>query len=98
MSVDALFNSPERQELRATVRRFVQREVLPHLTEWERAGELPRSLHRRAAELGLLGIGFDEAVGGSMLLRLQHRELPLRGDQRIDQAGVRQPGRIQRIQ
>jgi len=65
VSVDAAFNTPERQELRATVRRFVQREVLPHLAQWERAGELPRSLHRRAAELGLLGIGFDEAVGGS---------------------------------
>ncbi len=65
MSIDDAFNTPERQELRATVRRFVQREVVPHLADWERAGELPRSLHRRAAELGLLGIGFDEAVGGS---------------------------------
>jgi len=65
VSIDDAFNTPERQELRATVRRFVQREVVPHLADWERAGELPRSLHRRAAELGLLGIGFDEAVGGS---------------------------------
>jgi len=65
VSIDDAFNTPERQELRATVRRFVQREVVPHLADWERVGELPRSLHRRAAELGLLGIGFDEAVGGS---------------------------------
>jgi acyl-CoA dehydrogenase len=42
----------------------VDREVLPHLTEWERDGEIPRSLHRAAAEIGLLGAPFPEAVGG----------------------------------
>lgn len=54
----------ERHELRATVRRFVETEVLPYLDDWERAGELPRTLHERAAELGLLGAGFPEEVGG----------------------------------
>lgn len=52
-------------ELRELVRRFVQREVVPHLDAWERAGEVPRSLHAKAAELGLLGIGFPESAGGS---------------------------------
>ncbi|SOD72618.1 acyl-CoA dehydrogenase [Jatrophihabitans sp. GAS493] len=51
--------------LRQSVSGFMRRDVLPFQDEWERAGELPRSLHRRAAELGLLGIGFDESVGGS---------------------------------
>ncbi|WP_137812309.1 acyl-CoA dehydrogenase family protein [Gandjariella thermophila] len=60
----AVFDTPERRQLRATVRRFVEREVRPHLEEWERAGELPRELHRRTAEVGLLGVGFPEAVGG----------------------------------
>lgn len=59
------FTTPERRELRSTVRRFVVTEVIPHLSDWERAGELPRSLHTRAAELGLLGLGFAEEVGGS---------------------------------
>ena len=58
------FATPERRALRETVRRFVHSEVLPHLDEWERAGEVPRSLHRRAGELGLLGAAFPEAVGG----------------------------------
>ena len=49
------FATPERQALRDTVRRFVTGDVLPHLPQWEREGELPRSLSRRAAELGLLG-------------------------------------------
>lgn len=58
------FATPERRALREAVRRFVHSEVLPHLDEWERAGEVPRSLHRRAGELGLLGAAFPEAVGG----------------------------------
>jgi acyl-CoA dehydrogenase len=60
-----LFETPERKDLRATVRRFTEREVVPHLDDWERAGEVPRDLHRAAAKLGLLGIGFAEEVGGS---------------------------------
>jgi acyl-CoA dehydrogenase len=59
-----VWDTPERQELRKTVRSFVERQILPHLDEWERDGELPRALHREAAELGLLGAGFPESVGG----------------------------------
>jgi acyl-CoA dehydrogenase len=58
------FTTPERRALRDTVRRFVTREVLPELAGWEAAGQVPRSLHLRAAELGLLGVAFDEQVGG----------------------------------
>ena len=58
------FTTPERTALRETVRRFVEAEVLPHLDEWERAGELPRDLHRRAGTIGLLGVAFPESVGG----------------------------------
>jgi acyl-CoA dehydrogenase len=59
------FDTAERRALRELTRSFVVREVLPHLDAWERAGALPRDLHRRAAEVGLLGIGFPEALGGS---------------------------------
>jgi acyl-CoA dehydrogenase len=69
MTVDPAFPDPfrteERRALRAVVRRFVEQEVLPDLAAWERAGELPRSLHERAAAAGLLGIGFPESVGGA---------------------------------
>lgn len=59
-----LFRTPERRQLRQTVRRFVETEVLPHLDTWEREGELPRELHRKAGEIGLLGVPFPENVGG----------------------------------
>jgi acyl-CoA dehydrogenase len=57
-------DTPERRALRGNVRRFVEREVLPHQDEWERAGELPRDLHRTAAQAGLLGISYPEWAGG----------------------------------
>jgi acyl-CoA dehydrogenase len=53
-----------RTELRDMVRRFTEREVVPHLADWERAGEVPRSLHRTAGQLGLLGAGFPAELGG----------------------------------
>jgi acyl-CoA dehydrogenase len=59
-----MWHTPERDQLRKTVRAFVEREVLPHIDQWERVGELPRDLHRRAGQAGLLGAGFPEAVGG----------------------------------
>ncbi|OBA89739.1 acyl-CoA dehydrogenase [Mycobacteriaceae bacterium 1482268.1] len=62
--MSSIWHTPERDELRKTVRAFAEREVLPHVDEWERSGMLPRELHRKAAEAGLLGAGFPEAVGG----------------------------------
>lgn len=60
-----LDTTEERAALAATATRFTEREVVPHLQEWEDAGEVPRALHRTAGALGLLGVGFAEEVGGS---------------------------------
>jgi alkylation response protein AidB-like acyl-CoA dehydrogenase len=54
----------EHSDLRATVRRFVDTEVRPHVDEWERAG-LPDALFRRCGELGFFGLHYPVAVGGS---------------------------------
>jgi acyl-CoA dehydrogenase len=58
------FGTPEREALRDTVRRFVRTDVRPYQDAWERAGELPRSLHEKAGTLGLIGVSYPEAVGG----------------------------------
>jgi acyl-CoA dehydrogenase len=60
----SIWHTPEREQLRKSVRAFTEREVLPHVDEWERVGELPRDLHRKAGEAGLLGAGMPESVGG----------------------------------
>ncbi|XOZ33028.1 acyl-CoA dehydrogenase family protein [Halomonadaceae bacterium KBTZ08] len=53
------------EQARQTALRFVEREVLPHIDEWEEAGEFPRALYRKAAEAGLLGVGYPETLGGT---------------------------------
>lgn len=47
-----------------SVRRFIETEVDPHIDRWERDGELPRELHRKAAAAGILGLGYPEEYGG----------------------------------
>ena len=54
----------EHEAFRAQVRRFVEKECVPYIEQWEAAEELPRELHKKAAEAGLLGIGYPEDCGG----------------------------------
>ena len=49
----------EHEELRETVRRFVQKEIAPNVDEWEAAREFPRDLYNRCAE----GLGLAERGG-----------------------------------
>ena len=56
---------PEHEAFRDGVRAFVEREIAPHVAAWDEAESFPRALYRRAAEVGLLGIGYPEALGGT---------------------------------
>jgi acyl-CoA dehydrogenase len=58
------FYDETHQAVAESVRAFVSREVEPHIDQWERDGELPRDLHRKAAEAGVLGLGYPEEFGG----------------------------------
>lgn len=64
MSTDP-FLTAERRALANTVRDFTTSNIADDVADWERLGELPLSLQQQAADLGLLGIGFDESMGGS---------------------------------
>ena len=55
----------EHEELRRTVRNFVQKEINPHVEEWEAAGRFPiHELFRKMGDLGLLGVTKPEEFGG----------------------------------
>lgn len=58
------FVTADHETFRQQARRFVDEEIVPHVDRWEAARELPRELHRKAADAGLLQIGFPEAYGG----------------------------------
>jgi len=49
---------------RRELRRFIAREIMPHVEEWEEAGEIPLSLYKKASDFGLLRMGYPEAYGG----------------------------------
>jgi len=61
-----IFNE-EHEAFRRSIRRFVDAEIKPHIEEWEEAGEIPRSLYKKAGELGYLGIRYPTDYGGSGL-------------------------------
>ena len=60
--------TPEHEELKRTIERFVEQELNPHVDEWEEAGIFPaHDVFRKLAELGLLGLTKPEAYGGAAL-------------------------------
>ncbi len=55
----------EHNEIRRTVKNFIDNEINPHIEEWEKAGEYPiRELFKKMGQLGLLGIHKPEKYGG----------------------------------
>ena len=58
------FNA-EHADYRAALRDFVAREITPFVNEWDEAETFPRDLYQRIARLGVLGIGYPEALGGT---------------------------------
>ena len=59
------FSAEERRALVETVERFAREAVAPNVTAWDEAGEFPRELYRQAGDLGLLGLGYPAALGGT---------------------------------
>lgn len=55
----------DHEELRHNVRSFVERELLPHTTEWEAQEYMPREVMARVGELGFYGMKYPESLGGS---------------------------------
>jgi len=58
----------EHEEIRRTLRRFIDEEINPHVDEWEAAEMFPaREVFGRLGALGLLGLTKPEAYGGAGL-------------------------------
>jgi len=58
-----IFNE-QHEMFRQAVRSFVQKEVEPHVDQWEEAGQIPKSIWPRMGALGFLGVEYDEKYGG----------------------------------
>lgn len=64
MTISSPFYNKDHDDFRSQARRFVEKEISPHVERWESDGQIPRELHLKAAEAGLLQIGFPDHCGG----------------------------------
>ena len=58
------YYTPAHREFRAMLRKWVDEHIAPFVDEWDEAGSFPRELYRKAADIGLIGMGFPEEFGG----------------------------------
>lgn len=63
--MDHLLLTEEEHLLRAAVREFADKVLAPRASAYDRSGEFPADNVEGLAELGLFGLGIDEAYGGS---------------------------------
>ena len=59
--------TPEQLQIRDSTRRFAESEMRPFISEWEVAGETPRALFQKMADIGLMGMTADRQYGGGGL-------------------------------
>lgn len=58
------FMGETHQAWRDSLRRFIERELMPFVTEWDEAEHVPREVFKKAGAFGLLGAGYPEQYGG----------------------------------
>lgn len=56
--------TPEHEEWRTQLRKFIDAEIMPYAEDWDEAGHIPIELWPKAAAVGLLGMGYPEEFGG----------------------------------
>ncbi|MBL4671039.1 MAG: acyl-CoA dehydrogenase family protein [Arenicella sp.] len=54
----------EHEEWRYSLRKFLDKEVAPYMDEWDEAGKIPDFMWAKAADFGLLQLGYPEEYGG----------------------------------
>lgn len=64
MQLNPIYYNEQHIAFADNVRRFVQKEMAPFVNEWDEVETFPRDLYKKAAEIGLLGLGFSEEYGG----------------------------------
>src|SRR5699024_7948802 len=55
----------EQKLLRQTVRNFVDKEIMPNMSQWDRDGTFDPEVIEKLADLGLMGVCIPEKYGGS---------------------------------
>jgi alkylation response protein AidB-like acyl-CoA dehydrogenase len=57
--------TPDQREVGALAREIAEREIAPHIAEWDRAHHFPRDLYTKLNAAGLMGLTVEERYGGA---------------------------------
>jgi acyl-CoA dehydrogenase len=55
----------DHESFRQLARDFIEKDVVPHYPEWEKAGRMPRDVFKQMGALGMLGMAIPEEYGGA---------------------------------
>jgi len=59
--------SEEQKEIKRSVREFAEKEIRPHVMEWDEAQHFPQEVLGKLAQMGLMGVTFPTVYGGAGL-------------------------------
>jgi alkylation response protein AidB-like acyl-CoA dehydrogenase len=59
-----MYFTEEHQLFRKSLQDFLQKEVVPHIETWEKAGKIDRFIWKKFGDMGFFGINYPEAYGG----------------------------------
>lgn len=78
----------EHQQFRQAFRKFVEREIEPHHDQWEKDGQVPKQLWRKAGEAGFLGMDVPEEYGGTGVNDFRYSAVIIEEIVKADASGV----------
>ena len=81
-----MYFTEEHELFRQSLRDFLQKEVVPHVDEWEENGKIDPSIWKKMGEMGFLGISYPEEYGG-MDLDFFYTVILLEELQRVNSGG-----------
>jgi len=59
-----MYFTEEHKSFRASFKEFLQKEVVPFVDEWEKNGQVPKSIYKKFGEMGYFGLVYPEQYGG----------------------------------
>ena len=84
--MNSSYFTEEHELFRASLQEFLQKEVVPHIEEWEKTGTIERFIWKKFGEMGFFGINYPEAYGG-LNLDLFYTVIFLEELQKINSSG-----------
>ena len=84
--MNSKYFTEEHQLFRSSFRDFLQKEVVPHIEQWEKTGSIDRFIWKKFGEMGFFGIKYPEVYGG-LNLDLFYTVIVLEELQKIKSAG-----------